>query len=340
MGEVHVIVGSGAVGTATALELAARGEAVRVVTRRGGGPPAPSVERVAADASDPTALVAACAGARVLYNCANPRYDRWLEDWPPIASALLGAAERTGARLVTASNLYPYAPPEGPLVEGSPLTTSLAKGMVRARIWADALAATEAGRVEATEARASDFFGPRVTDQGHMGERVVPRLLAGKSLLLVGDPDAMHSWTYVPDLARTLVALGESPSAPGRVWHVPTAPPRSAREMVDLLAAAAGVPVPRLRRAPSALLRAAGLVSRDLREVVRVLYQWERPFVIDSSAAQSELGLLPTPPAEAAAATVAWWRERTAQERRGAQRQRRAATTIPATPQIPITSRS
>lgn len=45
-------------------------------------------------------------GLLALYNCANPRYDRWLTDWPPLASALLTAAERTGAVLAATATLY------------------------------------------------------------------------------------------------------------------------------------------------------------------------------------------------------------------------------------------
>jgi nucleoside-diphosphate-sugar epimerase len=39
-----------------------------------------------------------------------------------------------------------------------------------------------------------------------------------------------------------------------------------------------------------------------------MLYQFERPFVMDSRASETSLGLHPTPLPEAAAATVAWWR--------------------------------
>jgi nucleoside-diphosphate-sugar epimerase len=44
-----------------------------------------------------------------------------------------------------------------------------------------------------------------------------------------------------------------------------------------------------------------------LREIAESLYQFERPFVMDSTASQSALGVAPTPLTEAAAATVAWW---------------------------------
>ena len=106
----HVIVGAGAVGSATALLLAGRGEQVRVISRRGTGPQHAAIERVAADATDAERLTALATGAAALYNCANPLYHQWFTDWPPLASALLTAAERSGAVLATMSNLYGYGP--------------------------------------------------------------------------------------------------------------------------------------------------------------------------------------------------------------------------------------
>ena len=230
MSSTHVVVGAGAIGSATALQLARSGERVVVVTRRGSGPIAPEIALVAADASHAPAMADVAAGATAIYNCANPRYTRWAEDWPPIAAALLYAAERSGARLVTISNLYMYEPPLRPLVEGDPTTALTRKGQVRARMWEEALAAFDAGRAEVTEARASDFVGPGLTDQAHLGERVVPRVLAGKSVSVVGNPDMPHTWSYVPDVASTLVALGTQlartgagmarPEPPGAV-HAP-----------------------------------------------------------------------------------------------------------------------
>jgi uncharacterized protein YbjT (DUF2867 family) len=73
---LHVIVGAGPVGTSVAQLLAADGEQVRIVTRRGAGPTHPLVERVAADASDADRLRELTAGAVALYNCANPPYDQ------------------------------------------------------------------------------------------------------------------------------------------------------------------------------------------------------------------------------------------------------------------------
>src|SRR5215207_3215226 len=95
---LHVIVGKGAVGTTTAEELVRRGHTVRILSRSG-GVSTDAVEHRQADASDAESLATATAGATAIYNAVNPAYHRWRTDWPPVAAALLTAAERAGAVL-------------------------------------------------------------------------------------------------------------------------------------------------------------------------------------------------------------------------------------------------
>jgi nucleoside-diphosphate-sugar epimerase len=197
---------------------------------------------VAVDASDAAALAEATRGADVIYNCANPvDYHRWAELWPPMAHALLDAAEANGAVLVTVGNLYGYGPVDRPITVDTPSSANGPKGRVRVQMWDEALERHRQGRVRVVEARAADFYGPRITDGGHLGERVVPKLLAGKGVVLLGDLDAAHSFTFVPDVARALLRLGGDERAWGRAWPVPTAPAVSQRRMVELLCSAAGV---------------------------------------------------------------------------------------------------
>jgi nucleoside-diphosphate-sugar epimerase len=307
---LHVIVGGGAVGAGTARQLADAGHTVRVVTRTGRRPDHPGIEGFAADATNADALRRATDGAAALYNCANPRYSRWPVDWPPLAAAMLATAEATGAVLVTMSNLYGYGPVDHPMTESDPLVATSRKGRVRAAVWADALAAHRAGRATVAEARASDYFGPEAFGNAHLGDRFVPRLLAGKPARLLIDPDHAHSWTYLPDVARALVVIGTDERAWGRAWHVPTNPPLSAREVAERLCRLAGAPSPRLMVMPPSLRRALGLLSADLRGYEEVRYQFERPFVLDSSNFTDTFGVAPTPMDEALLATAAWWRER------------------------------
>jgi nucleoside-diphosphate-sugar epimerase len=239
---LHVIVGAGPVGSGTAQVLAEAGHDVRLISRSGrrGATGHPRIEPVAADATDAAALRELTTGAAALYNCANPPYHRWPQDWPPIAGAMLAAAEHTGAVLVIMGNLYGYGPVDSPMSEDTPLAATGTKGRVRAGMWADALAAHRSGRIRATEARASDFYGPHIVSNAMIGERFVPSVLAGRPVYVLGDPDAPHTWSYLPDVANTLAVLGTDERAWGRAWHVPSPPPLSQRALARRLAELAG----------------------------------------------------------------------------------------------------
>jgi nucleoside-diphosphate-sugar epimerase len=289
----HIVVGAGSIGTTTALLLAERGDEVVVVTRSGSGPTHPAVTRTAADASSAARMAELATGAVAIYNCASPAYHRWPTDWPPIAQALLTAAERSDAVLVTVSNLYGYGPVSGLMREDLPLAAQGPKGRTRAQMWRAALAAHDAGRVRATEVRGSDYVGRGA--QSHLGDHVVPRLLAGRDVPVMESADTPHTWTAADDVARLLVTVALDERAWGRPWHVPSNPPRTQREAVGDLCRVAGVHPVKVREYPGLLIRALGLFSPMMRELPEVAYQFEDPFVLDSTAAQRTFGLAPTP---------------------------------------------
>ncbi len=302
----HTIIGAGAVGSGTALLLADAGHDVTIVTRSGSGPDHERITRIAADATDAERLTELATGSATIYNCANPpAYHRWDEQWPPLANAMLAAAERTGARLVTMSNLYGYPAGASPMRATDPLDPPTANGAIRVRMWREALAAHEAGRVRVTEVRASDYVGPDLGDTSHLADRFVPPILAGKTTRVIGDPDAPHSWTYMGDVCRTLATVGTDDRADGRAWHVPTLPAASAREMADAFARAAGVPPVRVTRIPRAMLRVAGIFVPMLRALLTMTYQFDEPFVIDATDTTETFGIEPTPLDEQLRATLA-----------------------------------
>ncbi|GAA4888591.1 NAD-dependent epimerase/dehydratase family protein [Streptomyces coeruleoprunus] len=308
---LHVVIGFGPAGAATARLLVEKGHSVRVVTR-GARSPEPGIEHVALDAANSTRLIEAVKGADAIYHCAAPPYHRWASEWPPLAASVRAAAEASGAVLVMLGNLYGYGPVDGPMTEDLPLAATGPKGRVRAAAWEQARHLHEQGRIRAVEVRASDFFGPGVTDGGHLAARVMPRLLRGKPVSTLGDPDAPHSWSYLPDVARTLVEAAGEERAWGRAWHAPTEPALSAREMVDLLAAQAATGPVAVRRLSPALLGVASVFSPLMRELKEIRYQFDRPFVVDSSAFTSAFAVRATPVDQQVEATVDWWRERLA----------------------------
>lgn len=302
MNALHLVVGAGPVGTATAEHLADRGEQVRIVSRSGRGPERPGVERVAADAADAQRLAELARGAAVVYNCLNPAYHRWQQDWPPMAAALLHAAESAGAVLAVTDNLYPYGPVSGPITPDLPFDRGGSKGRVRARMWDDALAAHAAGRVRVVAVRASDYLthGPN----SHLGDMVVGRLVAGRSPLFLVPVDQPHTFSYVPDVAATLVSVAATERAWGQAWHVPSAPAVTPRQAAQDIAAAAGQGPASVRRVPPPVLAVLGLAVPFVREMREMAHSWSAPYVLDDARTRAELGLAESPWTDAVAAVV------------------------------------
>jgi len=295
-----VIVGAGATGRAVMKQLVAAGHSVAVVSRSGAKDLPAGAESVVGDAGNAEFLTKVCEGAVAVFNCANPPYDRWMTDWPPIADALLRAASASGATLATLSNLYAYGQPTGPMKPGDPLPSTLPKAQVRAKMWHDAKAWHDAGLLRAVEVRASDFIGK---GSQSFFERATPALRQGKAAMMISPVDITHSWTYVDDVARTLIAAATDPTAAGRPWHALTNPPKTIREVLNDFAREGGLDTPKVRVLPMWALKTMGLFSPLMRELPKVAYQFASPFIIDDTETRVHFNLEPTPWVEVIAAT-------------------------------------
>jgi nucleoside-diphosphate-sugar epimerase len=307
--QLHVVFGTGQVGTALADRLASLGIRVRAVSRN--RPAArPGIDWQAADVTDPEAAADAAKGAAVIYQCLNAPYTQWPERFPPLQRGVLAAAERTGALLVSLENLYGYGPTGGkPMTEDLPLAPTTVKGRTRAAMTAELLAAAEAGRVRVAIGRASDFFGPAVTQGSTLGERVFGNALAGRRADFIGNPGLPHTYSYVPDIAAGLATLGTDARAAGQVWHLPGPQTVSTRALLDLIADQVGHPVG-VRTVPKLAVRALSVVNPLMRELAEMSYEFDEPFVLDTSKYESVFRVAGTPLADAVAATLAWYRTR------------------------------
>ena len=304
---MYVVTGAGPVGWTVAGQLAAAGHRVRVLTRSGSGPDHPLVEKRAVDVSDADRLGDAFAGARAVFHCIHgSQYSAraWAEELPGAEQTVLAAAAGAGAVVVFPESLYSYSKPERPMTEEGPREAQGGKRGIRTAL----LKARAASATDTVSMVAADFFGPGVRG-AHAGERMVKPVLAGKSVMVVGNAGLPHSFTYVPDLAAAMIRAAQDPALWNRVWHTPTGAAVTQREIAEAFAAAAGVRTPRVAAAPGWVLRTMGIFSPGTRELAETLYQFEHPFVMDSRASEAALGLHPTPLKEAAAATVAWWRD-------------------------------
>jgi nucleoside-diphosphate-sugar epimerase len=307
---LHVVFGAGNVGEALVAQLSGLGLTVRVVTRT--QPPGlpEGVQWRGADAADATAAAEAARGATVIYQCLNAPYAKWATLFPPLQRGVLTAAERHGALLVSLENLYGYGPTGGlPMTEDLPLVASTVKGRTRAAMTRELLDARDVGRVHIAIGRASDFFGAGVTDGSTLGERIFGNALVGRRADFIGNPERPHTCSYVPDIARGLATLGTDQRAADQVWHLPGPETVNTRQILDLIADEVGHPV-ESRSVSKLVLRGLGLFNPVLRSMVEMTYQFDQPFVLDTSRYETTFGQSGTPLRQAIAATVAWYRDR------------------------------
>jgi nucleoside-diphosphate-sugar epimerase len=314
--QLHVVLGAtGGAGGALVRELAGRGHRVRAVSRKPAADLPKGVEQQAADAADPAQTRTACQGATVVYHCAQPPYQRWAAEFPTLTQSIADAAAGAGARLIYADNLYTYGPVQGPLTEDLPARATTKKGRVRTLMAQRLLAAHRQGTIQVAIARSSDYYGPGGANSV-VGDILFGAATTGNRARWLGRLDVPHSLNYLPDVARALATLGVRPEALGEVWHLPAAEPLTGQAFVELIAAALGRPV-KVTATSRLALRIAGVFDPRARESAEMLYQWERPFVVDASKFQRAFGPLePTPHQQAVTTTVAWFRERAGRTRR------------------------
>ena len=308
--ELHVVFGAGQVGQLLARLLLNAGKRVRIAKRSPGDMP-PGAEVVQGDATDPTFCAYAAQGAATVYHCMNPPYDarRWAELVPQWMDNLIAAAGRTGARLVVLDNVYMLGRPGGrPLDEDTPPSPCSRKGEIRARAALRLFEAHRRGEVLATTGRASDYYGPGGT-LTHVGDQFWRPALAGRRAWVLVNPDAIHTYHYIPDVAAGLMTLGcADADVYGRPWMLPCAPAETMRQLVERFSRKLGRKI-RLGGVPPLVVKALGLFVPLVREIDEMRYQWDESFVINDRRFRERFRQEPTDLDEAAAATVTWARQ-------------------------------
>lgn len=306
--ELHVVFGTGQVGSQLVDGLLAQGARVRSVRRSAEKSRHASHEAVQADALNREASIRAAAGASVVYHCANAPYHLWPTHLPPLYRNIAAGAQAAGARLVVLDNVYAVGA-TGSFDENTPERPCSRKGRIRKEL-ADELRAMHArGDLTVTIGRASDFFGPGADNTTLLHPRAIGQLLAGGRVDVLGDMSQPHSWSYTPDVATGLLQLGLHPELAGQTLHLPVLPAQSGFSLLQALAAELGLPLG-TRRMPGWLLSMAGWFSPLMRELPEMQYQFESPFVMSDARIRGLLPIQPTPLAEQIRATARWLQAR------------------------------
>lgn len=307
--ETHIIFGTGPAGSTLAELLHAQGKQVGCINRSGKAELTPEIDVIAGDMLDVEQVRSLCAGAAVVYHCANVPYPQQVELIPRFQNHIIDGAARANAKLIVLDTLYMYGKTGGkPMTEATPYAATTRKGRMRGQVAQKYLAAHQAGIVQVAIGRAADFFGPRVLNSA-LGDRVFPMAIANKPVQLFGNLDLPHSYTYIKDVACGLAALGSRPESLGHEWLLPVvSPPVTQRQMAQLISEQAGHPV-RIQRLPKFFIQAIGLFDANMGEFVEMFYQYQDPQIVLSHEFEQTFGWSATPLDVAIRATLDWYRQ-------------------------------
>ncbi len=325
--ETHVIFGTGPLAQAILQELLRQGKPVRLVNRTGRRPNAvpDTVEVIGTELYDPQQVKQVAQGAAVVYQCAQPTYTEWVTQWPLLMKSILTGLSGAQTKLIMGDNLYMYGDTDGqPIHEGLSYAAHTRKGLARKQVAEMTLEAHRTGAVPVAIGRGSDFYGRGVRNS-LSGERVFEPALQGKAAQLAGNLDLPHTLTYIEDFGKALVILGEREEALGQVWHVPNPPTLTQRQWATLVYKEAGQPF-KVSSLNKLMVNVGGLFMPVAREMAEMMYEFEKPYIVDSSKFVRAFGDHSTPHTEAIKATVAWYRDQVSVQQAGASMPKRVTT--------------
>ncbi len=304
---VLVLGATGGIGGEVARQLRDAGWNVRAL-RRGGSQAmelSDGITWIRGDAMQGDNVLAAAAGCSVIVHAVNPPgYRRWAELVLPMLDNTIAAATALGATIVLPGTIYNYGADAFPVLrEDSPQHPQTAKGAIRVELEQRLQSATGQG-CKVIVVRAGDFFGPQPGNSWFSQGLLKPGQPV-KAVNLPGMPGVGHQWSYLPDVARTMVELllRRDTLAPFATFHMAGHWDADGTQMAQAIQRAVvrhGGAQPKLRAFPWWLLTLASPFVPTFRELREMRYLWTAPIRMDNSHLRAVLGHEPHTPQDAA----------------------------------------
>lgn len=258
-----------------------------------------------ADLLDYGQVEKAVAGSDVVYLLAGLVYNAnvWQEQWPKVMRHTIDACKKHSSKLVFFDNVYAYGRVQGTMTEQTPFNPNSKKGEVRAKIATALLDEVKAKNLDAMIVRAADFYGPGALTS-LTNETVASKLKSGSSSQWIGNPKAIHTFTYTPDAGKTVAILGNTPSAYNQTWHALTSKEKMTGEEYVRIACEIMHKPYKLQTLPAWAVSVLGLFIPVLREFKEMMYQFDYDYIFDSTKFEKAFDQVATPYKQGIAETL------------------------------------
>ena len=253
-------------------------------------------EILSADLLNKELIDKAVAGSEVVYVTAGLKYDIkvWQRDWPIIMQNVIDVCVKHNARLVFFDNVYAYSPNEIPgMTEDSVKEPETKKGRVRLDLLNMIFKAIKNRGLHALVARSADFYGKDVKT-GFLNFGVIDKLKKGSKAMWQSDVDKIHSFTYVPDAAKAVAILGNTPDAFNQEWHLPTSSQKwTGKDFINYIAGELNAK-PGYSILSKTMISLLGIFSATVRELKEMQYQNNQDYFFNSSKFDERFSFTPT----------------------------------------------
>lgn len=303
-----VLGATGGIGGGVASALHARGYRVRAM-HRNPAPHArktPQFEWVKGDAMNREDVIAASAGASLIFHGVNPPgYRNWKTLAMPMLESTIAAAKQRNARILFPATIYNFGRDVLPEPsEDSPQNATTRKGRIRVAMEERLREAAWEG-IQVIMVRAGDFFGGAAAGNSWFGQVVKPGQPL-RAIIRPATPGVGHQWAYLPDLAETFARLNE------RADELPTFArfhfegfyDEDGMQMAEAIRRVAGNPNLKIRPFPWFIVPLLAPFMTLMRELLEVRYLWRVPLHMHNDRLIAFLGEEPRTPIDAAIRTA------------------------------------
>lgn len=217
----------------------------------------------------------------------------WQKDWPVIIKNVLDGCEKNKTKFVFFDNVYAYGLVKDVMTEDTPLNPCSKKGIVRKQLQNIIEEYSNNGKVVTVIAKSADYYGPGAKSSLFYVNNI-ENLLKNKKPAWLGNPETLHSFTFLPDAAKALIELGMDKKADNQVWHLPTAEPLICKEYLKYINEEFNKPN-KYSSYNKLMMKFVGLFNPLVKELIEMFYQFENDYKFSSKKFEKSFKTKPTP---------------------------------------------